>query len=81
MKSTLIRILGIMFLATSVSAFAQPESKTNKTNCYNNASESTTASESKADQTDKDQEKSRKERLIQEQDKQWLHDVQNLVAG
>ena len=81
MKSTLIRVLGIMILATSVSAFAQPESKAKTTNCYNTTSESTTASDSKVEQTDKDQEKSRKERLIEQQDKQWLHDVQNLVAG
>ena len=81
MKSTLIRILGIMILATSISAFAQPESSAKKTNCSNTTSESTTAPDSKADQMDKDQEKSRKDRLIEEQDKQWLHDVQNLTAG
>jgi len=81
MKSTLIRILGIMILATSISAFALPESKAKKTNCDNTASESTTAPDSKVDQSDNSQEKSRRERLIEEQDKQWLHDVQNLIAG
>ncbi|HEY6968874.1 MAG TPA: hypothetical protein VJA94_06710 [Candidatus Angelobacter sp.] len=84
MKSTLIRVLGIMILTTSISAFAQPDSKPKKTNCESTASASTSAPDSKADQaekTDKDQEKSRKDRLIEEQDKQWLHDVQNIVGG
>ena len=80
MKSTFMRILAILTLATSISAVAQPESKAKKTNC-NTTSENTTAPDSKTEQNDKDQEKSRKERLIEEQDKQWLHDVQNIVAG
>ena len=81
MKSTLIRILAIMTLATSISAVAQPKSKASKTNCSNTTTESTVAPDSKTEQRDNGREKSGKERLIEEQDKQWLHDVQNIVAG
>ena len=86
MKHSLIRILTIMTLASSISAFAGSDKpgdakKTNsdKTNCE------ATAAPAKADrsaaQSDEEKEKSERKRLIEEQNKQWLHDVQNIVAG
>ena len=81
MKSTLIRILAIMTLATSLSAVAQPANKAKKADCSNASSETATAPDVKADQKDNGREKSKQERMIEEQNKQWLHDVQNIVGG
>ena len=86
MKNSLIRILTIMTLATSISAFGASDkpadgkkANSDKANC-----EATTTS-SKTDrseaQSDESKEKSERQRLIKEQEKQWLHDVQNIVAG
>lgn len=90
MKNTLTRILAIMTLATSISAFALSEKPcAAKDTGPNNASSETITAPStrdagKADQdqepSDNSQEKSRKH-LIEQQNKQWLHDVQNIVAG
>lgn len=90
MKNTLTRILAIMMLATSISGFALSEkSHAAKDPCANNTSSETATAPSsrdagKADQdqepSDNSQEKSRKH-LIEQQNKQWLHDVQNIVAG
>lgn len=85
MKSNVIRMLAIMTLATSISAFALPEkpATATKTDCCP-ACETTPAS-SKAvrseGQSDNSQDQSERQRLIREQEKQWLQDVQNNVAG
>ena len=89
MKSTLIRILTIMTLATSISAFALPREKpaANK-NCNDANAESTSApSPRTAGNADKDeqpsaadQEKSERQRLIEKQNKQWLHDLQGMFG-
>ena len=85
MKNFLIRILTIMTLATSISAFAAPEKPAAATKTNSNAGCETTAAPSKADrseaQSDESQQKSERKRLIEQQEKQWLHDVQNIVAG
>jgi hypothetical protein len=83
MKSTLIHLMSIVTLATSMTAFAAPKKDMKSTN----ANAATTCAPSSRDtqvaapeaQSDNDQEKSHQR--IKEQEKQWLHDVQNLVAG
>lgn len=90
MKSTFVRILSIMTLATSISAFGLSEKATsvNNTRCNDANAETTKAAETRdarsADQypgqSANSQEKSRKQ-LIEEQEKQWLHDVQYTTAG
>jgi len=87
MKSTLIRIFVVMTLATSISAFAgTKKDHTAKTNCDSGNTEGTSTPSPQAadktnkneEQSDQEQEKSRRQRLIEEQNKQWLHDVQYL---
>jgi hypothetical protein len=84
MKSTLINLLSVVTLATSMTAFAAPKKDMNSTNsnaattCAP-ASRNTQVAPDKG-QPDNDQEKSRQKK-INEQEKQWLHDLQNLVAG
>ena len=84
MKNSFIRILTIMTLATSISAFAladkasDPKTAKSDTNCETTAASAKTGrSEAQSD----DSQKSEKQRLIEQQEKQWLHDVQNIVAG
>jgi len=82
MKNTLIRILSIMTLATSISAFglAEKASAAKNTNCSDATTTAPyTQEEPKADQN-QEKEKSR-EQKIQEQDKQWLHDLQGVYGG
>ena len=89
MKNTLIRFLAIMTLAGSMSAFAATEKA--KASISENA---TTSEETKCacpvdqqkygvDEQQQDQNKTNTERqrLIQEQEKQWLQDVQHMTAG
>lgn len=86
MKSTFIRMLAVLTLATSISGFGLSEKPKSavKTSSDNTNSE-TTPAPSKTDQTDMQsddsQEKSQRQRLIEQQEKQWLKDVQNIVAG
>ena len=90
MKSTLVRILSIMTLATSISAFGLSDKATsvNNASCNDANAETTKAVETRdarsADrypgQSDNGQEKSRKH-LIEEQERQWLKDVQYSTAG
>jgi hypothetical protein len=87
MKSTLIRVFIVMTLATSISAYAgTKKDHTAKANCNSgNTEDTSTPSPQAADKTnkneeqsDQEQEKSRKQKLIEEQNKQWLHDLQYL---
>jgi hypothetical protein len=88
MKSTFIRLMSIMTLATSISAFALPENDKNSSSPTSPSSETTCAPVSRDTQVadpdterfDNDQEKSRQMK-IKEQEKQWLHDVQNIIGG
>jgi len=90
MKNTLTHILAIMTLATSISAFALSEKPcAAKDTGSNNASSETTTAPSSRDAgkayqdqepLDNNQENPRKN-LIEQQNKQWLHDAQNIVAG
>ena len=89
MKHSLIRILTIMTLASSISAFAgsnKPadprKTKSDKANCEATVTPSNSSRADQSDaQSDEDKEKSERKRLIEQQNKQWLHDVQNIVAG
>jgi hypothetical protein len=84
MKSTLIHLLSVVTLATSMTAFAAPKKNMTSTN----SSAATTCTPASRDtqvgpdkgQPDNDQERSRQMK-INEQEKQWLHDFQNMVAG
>jgi hypothetical protein len=84
MKSTLIRVLSIMTLASSLSAFALSDKAKNSTAPSGETKCAPASSERRADQdkgqSDNDQEKSRL-MLIREQEKQWLHDLQYPSAG
>ena len=90
MKNTLTHILAIMTLATSISAFAMSDKPCSaRDNGPNNASSETTTAPSSGDAGNayqgqeslgNGQEKYRKN-LIEQQNKQWLHDAQNIVAG
>jgi len=90
MKSNFIRILSIMTLATSISAFGLSEKapSVSNTSC-NEASAETTKAPATRDarsagqnqrQSDDSQEKSRKQ-MIEQQEKEWLHNLQNIIAG
>lgn len=83
MKNTLIRLLSIATLASSLSAFAlSDKAKTStgsNTECAAASRNAQTADQDKG-QSDNDQEKAR-QRLIKEQDEQWLHDLQFPTAG
>lgn len=85
MKSTLIRLLSVVTLATSMTAFAAPKKDMTSTNssvaptCAPASRDTQVAAPDKA-QPDNDQEKFRQMK-IKEQEKQWLHDFQNMVAG
>lgn len=90
MKTTLIRLIAIMTLAGSMSAFASTgTAKTMATNntgttasenakCPCPADEGSSGVEQPAQQNKKDREQ---QRLILEQDKQWEHDLHNITAG
>ena len=85
MKNSLIRILTMIILTTSISAFAGSDKSENAAKTKSNDTKcETTAEPAKAErnegQSDNNEEKTR-QRLIKEQEKQWLHDVQNLTAG
>jgi len=81
MKGTLIRILSIVTLATSISAFGLSEKasaakKTHSSNATTTAPY--TQDEPKADQ---DQAKKSREQVIEEQNQQWLHNLQGVYGG
>ena len=89
MKNTLIRLLAIMTLAGSMSAFAATE-KAKASVSENPATSEETRCASPVDQQksglDEQQQEqnsrnTERQRLIQEQEKQWLHDVQHITAG
>ena len=90
MRSTFIRILSIVTLATSISAFGLSEkaSSVKNTSCNDASAETTKARAARDARTaddyqepsDNSQEKARKQ-MIKDQEKQWLHDVQNIIGG
>lgn len=80
MKHALIRLLTIMTLASSLSAFAISDKAKTSTAansdpaCAPASQNAQTADQDKA-QSDNDLERAR-QRLIKEQEEQWLHDIQ-----
>lgn len=91
MKSTLVRFFAIMTLASSMSGFALTEKAPVAKNTNSDKASCETASASygpDAWMTDKDEEqsdnsqaKSRKQKQVEEQDKQWLHDLLGIYGG
>lgn len=86
MKTSLIRLFTIMTLATSMSAFALPtQSNAARNGNCNTASDTRPASAnndvsgSEQGQGQQDEEKARQQ-LIEQQDKQWLHDLQGILG-
>jgi hypothetical protein len=85
MKNAFIRLLSIVTLASSLSAFAlSDKAKTASAAkaepaCATASQDAQTADQDKG-QADNDQEKAR-QRLIKQQDEQWLHDTQYIPAG
>jgi hypothetical protein len=87
MKTSLIRLFTVMTLATSMSAFALPaqSNEARNGNCSTAsdtepASANSDVSGSEKGQGQQDQEKARQQ-LIEQQDKQWLHDLQGIFGG
>ena len=91
MKTSLIRLFTLITLASSMSAFALPA----QSNAARNGN-SNTALETKPASTNNDVSRSEKgqgqqdgqedqdkarQQLIDEQDKQWLHDLQGIFGG
>jgi ribosomal protein L12E/L44/L45/RPP1/RPP2 len=91
MKSTLIRFFAIMTLASSMSGFALTEKAPVAKNTKSDNASCATASASyspDAGMTDMDeaqgdnsQAKSRKQKQVEEQDNQWLHDLLGIYGG
>ena len=91
MKTSLIRLFTLMMLATSMSAFALPaQSNAARDGSCSTASDTKPASpnndvsgsEKSQGRQDRqqDQDKARQQ-LIDEQDQQWLHDLQGIFGG
>ena len=91
MKSTITRILAMAMLTTSISAFAASEkAKASKdTDCRNTQSEDIVvispvdqpASDQVESQSKQSDQKSKEQRKIQQQDREWLHDLQGIYGG
>lgn len=91
MKSTFIRILSIMTLATSLSAFALSDKApaVKNTNSSDAKSEAATEAYTRGGgktathqgQSNNGQEKSSKEQQIEQQNKQWVHDLMGIYGG
>ena len=93
MKTTMIRVLAIAMLTTSMSAFAlSGKSKTaNDPNTRNPNPDETivlcVVDQPSADQDetqsgqDQKQKKSEEQQKIEQEDKQWLHDLQGIYGG
>lgn len=91
MKNTLIRLIAIMTLASSMSAFAATEKA--KSSAAENTSTapsedmtgSCTSEEQaawvKEQQTEQNKKDRERQRLLMEQEKQWEHDLHNITAG
>jgi len=87
MKSNFIRLLTAMTLATSISAFARPgdaasdDKKSSKPETTpSTSSPNAGVAGQDQEQPDPNQEKARKQ-LIEEENKQWLHDLQGIYGG
>jgi hypothetical protein len=82
MKNAMIRALMIAMLATSMSIFAVSEETKAANNTSSGGTNSGTAT-CPADgqgqgQADKNENKSQQQELIEQQDKEWLHNLQYL---
>ena len=84
MKPTLIRLLSIMTLAVSMSAYALPakDKAAGNSNCTT-ASDPKPASANSGSQNSQDQQDPEKARqqLIEQQNQQWLHDLMGVYGG
>ena len=93
MKNIITRALAVALLTTSISAFAAPgNSKSAKSTDPKQTDSDTTlvivVDEPNPPKTDQDKaqqdqsdEKSGKQKLIEQQDKQWLHNLQGIYGG
>lgn len=87
MKTSLIRLFTLITLATSMSAFALPaqSNAARNVNCSTAsdtkpASTNNDVSGSEKGQGQQDQEKARQQ-LIEQQNKEWLHNLQGMFGG
>ena len=91
MKTIMMRVLAMAILTTSMSAFAlSGKSKTaNEPNTRNTNSDETVvvyvvdelSPDQNEAQSDQKQKASEEQQKIEQQEKQWLHDLDGLVAG
>jgi hypothetical protein len=86
MKNTLIRLLIAMTLTSSLPAFALSGKDKNRTKDCSCASDPSSTDKNaqgakpSQDQTNNDPAQARKQ-LIEEEDAQWLHDLQGIYGG
>jgi len=82
MKTILTRTLMVTLLATSISAFAKSgDTKSDGVVNPNHATQQSECNRNANDAGKQDEQKSRDEQKIEQQDKEWLHDIQSTYGG
>jgi hypothetical protein len=82
MKTTLTRTLLVTLLATSISAFAKSgDAKSNDAATPSNAAQQNDCNRRASDAGKQSEQPSSDEQKIEQQDKDWLHDLQGAYGG
>ena len=82
MKTILERTLMVTLLATSLSAFAKSDAvKSNDAATPTNTTQQSDCNRKANDAATQDEEKSTDEQKIEQQDQEWLHDLQGIYGG
>ena len=82
MKMILRRTLMVALLAASASAFAEgAHEKPDNAAAPGNVTQQNTCSPSASDGVSQDERKTSEQQKIEQQDKDWLHDLQGIYGG
>ena len=82
MKTILRSTLMVALLAASVSAFAEgADGKQDNAAAPSNVTQQNTCSPSASDAASQDEQKTSEQKKIEQQDKDWLHDLQGTYGG
>lgn len=82
MKTILTRTLMVTLLATSISAFAKSDdAKPDDAAISTNVTQQTDCNRKANDASKQREQKSTEEKKIEQQDKDWLHDLQSTYGG
>jgi len=82
MKTILTRTLMVTLLATSISAFAKGgDTKSNGAVTPSNVTQQDSCNQNANSAGKQDEQKSPDEQKIEQQDKDWLHDLQGTYGG